>query len=307
MQLHRSPLAGFTFEHTIIAAYTWLSNNYVEGDRIFLFGFSRGAYQVRILAGMIATLGLVFPNNDSQVSIAYELYIKLRTRPSEDVNNHVPFFKETFSRKETHVHFLGAWDTVPEVELIPPGFVTPPEINLSDDVTEICFFHERQVTFLPHYVTTTDSESNRDYPRVKEVWFPGTHRDLGLGKDLSSSDSDNSFGDIPFHWMCTEARRSGLVLDLHPIAPPTLKGNLVPNSTLPFVSWVRELKPVEQPTHKYNNKVSFWPRCHLGRPRVVIPGQMIHSSVYSRALRDSGYVPRPKIPADVKQKVESEE
>lgn len=52
----------------ILKAYEWLSDRYRDGDKIFLFGFSRGAYQVRALAGMIHEVGLITPGNEGQVA-----------------------------------------------------------------------------------------------------------------------------------------------------------------------------------------------------------------------------------------------
>ncbi|KAF8417744.1 hypothetical protein L210DRAFT_1008268 [Boletus edulis BED1] len=59
-----------------MASYRWLSDNYQNGDRIFLFGYSCGAYQVRALAGMIARVGLLLPGNNEQIPFAFELYSK---------------------------------------------------------------------------------------------------------------------------------------------------------------------------------------------------------------------------------------
>ncbi|KAG8715093.1 hypothetical protein FRC08_011008 [Ceratobasidium sp. 394] len=115
-------------EKAIIAAYRWLSDNYRPGDQIFLFGFSRGAYQARALAGMIATVGLIFPGNQEQIPFAYELYSSYLGGPvdlTSDVvtrkrssNTHDPVdisekrvntFRMTFSRPGVEVQFLGAW------------------------------------------------------------------------------------------------------------------------------------------------------------------------------------------------------
>ncbi|EJD37470.1 hypothetical protein AURDEDRAFT_73151 [Auricularia subglabra TFB-10046 SS5] len=62
------------FEKIIISAYVWLVDNYLPGDRIFLFGFSRGACQVRALAAMIDIVGLLRKGNNDQLAFAYELY-----------------------------------------------------------------------------------------------------------------------------------------------------------------------------------------------------------------------------------------
>ncbi|EJD54254.1 WD40 repeat-like protein [Auricularia subglabra TFB-10046 SS5] len=72
---HKLDLAfALRFERIIISAYAWLVDNYQEGDRIFLFGFSRGAYQVRALSAMIETVGILHKGNNDQIPFAYELY-----------------------------------------------------------------------------------------------------------------------------------------------------------------------------------------------------------------------------------------
>ncbi|OBZ69034.1 hypothetical protein A0H81_10989 [Grifola frondosa] len=72
---HKIDLAiAWNFDRIVKGAYRWLSENYQEGDRIFLFGFSRGAYQVRALAAMINKVGLIRKGNEEQIPFAYELY-----------------------------------------------------------------------------------------------------------------------------------------------------------------------------------------------------------------------------------------
>ncbi|KIJ34082.1 hypothetical protein M422DRAFT_233549, partial [Sphaerobolus stellatus SS14] len=68
-------MIAWNFKRIVLSAYQWLSENYQEGDRIFLFGFSRGAYQARVIAGMIEKVGLLHKGNNNQIPFAYELYI----------------------------------------------------------------------------------------------------------------------------------------------------------------------------------------------------------------------------------------
>ncbi|EIN12634.1 hypothetical protein PUNSTDRAFT_35156, partial [Punctularia strigosozonata HHB-11173 SS5] len=65
-----------SFEEIVHHAYRWLSDNYQRGDKIFLFGFSRGAYQARVIAGMIEKVGLLQKGNIDQINFAYSLYVK---------------------------------------------------------------------------------------------------------------------------------------------------------------------------------------------------------------------------------------
>lgn len=95
-------------------AYHFLMHSYKEGDKICIFGFSRGAYTARCLAGMIHKVGLLPPRNIQQILFAYEFYkddTALGWKHSLD-------FKRTFST-EVNVHFLGCFDSVASVGIIP--------------------------------------------------------------------------------------------------------------------------------------------------------------------------------------------
>ncbi|KAJ7664080.1 hypothetical protein B0H17DRAFT_886341, partial [Mycena rosella] len=207
-------ILALNIEKIILRAYQWLSNHFQEdddstADHIYLFGFSRGAYQVRALAGMIETVGLLLPGNDAQIPFAYELYANLRgVKPDAWKTN----FKSTFSRKHARVHFLGAWDTVAAVGL---GHKTLPRVV--DPCDHICFVRhalaldERRAAFLYlpiNVVSPPSTESAIPTPRhphevhIKEVWFAGTHSEV-LNVDLDS-------GNISLTWMRQEAQLAGL-------------------------------------------------------------------------------------------------
>ncbi|KAI0134484.1 hypothetical protein BJ170DRAFT_679371 [Xylariales sp. AK1849] len=95
-------------------AYKFLMQNYHDGDKICLFGFSRGAYTVRCLAGMLHKVGLLPASNVSQVNFAYEFY----KDDTENGRKLAAGFKRTFC---THadVYFVGVWDCVASVGFIP--------------------------------------------------------------------------------------------------------------------------------------------------------------------------------------------
>ncbi|KAF7792025.1 hypothetical protein EIP86_003052 [Pleurotus ostreatoroseus] len=71
------------FESIVLDAYRWLSDNYEVGDKIYLFGFSRGAYQVRVLSAMIHRIGLIYKGNMKQIAFAYEIYTNLKDSPPD--------------------------------------------------------------------------------------------------------------------------------------------------------------------------------------------------------------------------------
>ncbi|KAI5272334.1 hypothetical protein E4T47_04499 [Aureobasidium subglaciale] len=95
-------------------AYRFLMQTYREGDKICLFGFSRGAYTARCLAGMLHKVGLLPAHNQAQVPFAYKFY-KDDTQNGWDMSAD---FKRTFCI-DINVHFIGVFDSVASVGLIP--------------------------------------------------------------------------------------------------------------------------------------------------------------------------------------------
>ncbi|CAE6479938.1 unnamed protein product [Rhizoctonia solani] len=94
--------------------YEFLMQNYSDGDKICLFGFSRGAYTARALAGMLHKVGLLPRANYQQVPFAYHMY----QRDDEEGWEMSKGFKQAFSI-DVEIHFMGLFDTVNSVGLIP--------------------------------------------------------------------------------------------------------------------------------------------------------------------------------------------
>ncbi|KAF8603537.1 hypothetical protein BDV93DRAFT_473173 [Ceratobasidium sp. AG-I] len=97
----------------ITGGYKWLMNRYQKGDKIAIFGFSRGAYTARALAGMLNKVGLLPAGNEEQVTIAYDIY---RTDNKEGYALS-DGFRDTFSRV-VPIEFVGVWDSVSSVGII---------------------------------------------------------------------------------------------------------------------------------------------------------------------------------------------
>ncbi|KAJ1310118.1 hypothetical protein OPQ81_006865 [Rhizoctonia solani] len=99
----------------VMGGYQFLMKHYNEGDKICLFGFSRGAYTARALAGMLHKVGLLPPDNVEQIPFAYQMY----KRTDLTGFHQSAGFKKTFSR-EVRIEFMGVWDTVSSVGLLWP-------------------------------------------------------------------------------------------------------------------------------------------------------------------------------------------
>ncbi|KAJ7445142.1 hypothetical protein B0H11DRAFT_1746921 [Mycena galericulata] len=203
---------ALNFKDIILKAYRWVSRVYKPGDKIYFFGFSRGAYQVRTLAGMIETVGLLNEGNEELIPFAYEIYLE-RHKVMNEATKFAANFKKTFSR-DVRIHFVGVWDTVSSV-----GVFRGKPLPLTSSAQHICTFRhalaldECRVKFLPEYVdgggsTTTSTSTLID---VKEVWFAGTHSDIGGGV---KPNLELNLSSVPLLWMENEATVAGL--RLHP-------------------------------------------------------------------------------------------
>ncbi|KAI9444533.1 hypothetical protein H4582DRAFT_1806636 [Lactarius indigo] len=122
-------IAWYLYQH-IMDGYKFLMQSYNVGDKVCLFGFSRGAYTARALAGMLHKVGLLSRGNIEQIPFAYELY-------KSDGNDALALrFKMTFSR-EVPIEFVGVWDTVASV-----GFIMNKTLPFADVNTTIRVFRQ---------------------------------------------------------------------------------------------------------------------------------------------------------------------
>ncbi|KAJ8502357.1 hypothetical protein ONZ45_g11843 [Pleurotus djamor] len=286
---------AWNFERIVYAAYKWLSENYEPGDRIFLFGFSRGAYQVRVIAGMIERS---LADTYHWIVSAYELYTAAtahskrgstqtdgEARGTSESNNKRPTFnseedelcwsfKKSLCHKDVKVHFVGAWDTVSSIGVF-RGKSLPETVS---GMGHVCHFRhalaldERRAKFQPEYVNGGFGPIKGE-PRgdVKEVWFKGTHSDIG-GGNVRNKYLEN-FSDS-LRWMTYEAQFCGLLIE-----PYT--GNwvaVIPKESLTGVWMLLEIIPFGALSYKDQDSLTWWP--HLGEPRKIQPGQLIHQSVF---------------------------
>ena len=207
------------------AAYRFLALNYEDGDEIFLFGFSRGAYTARSVAGMIGTIGLLTREALVHNHLA-EALDRYKMRPAIPAQTDFPTqqaFLEGCCHPHVRISFLGVFDTVGSLG-VPSVIHTDHQfhdITLGDRIRvarQALAIDERRRPFspclwsvpddAPTEVTVTGSDGElREVPRVKQVWFPGVHCDVGGGYDRSG------LSDTALKWMTDEATEAGLVFD----------------------------------------------------------------------------------------------
>jgi len=199
---------GRGLEDDIRDLYCFLMQTYEPDDRIFLFGFSRGAYTVRCLASMLHLYGIIRRNNQPLVPYAIRMMVEIGTSKG-DVQPQFALaasFKKTFSR-DCCIAFVGVWDTVSSVGWIANPLSLPftaynPSIKVGRHAVSI---DERRAFFRTN-LWRPPSGSSSD---IKQVWFPGSHGDVGGGYP----EEESAQSKYALSWMLNEARENGLLID----------------------------------------------------------------------------------------------
>ena len=210
---------GFGLAKNVAEMYGALVSCYEDGDCLYLFGFSRGAFTVRVLAGILHRCGLLRPEHRDRFWRAFQLYDRhyehIEKRDElEQLRARVDTFKSRFAR-DCHVHFMGLWDTVKSYGFIVPKSLPHLRHNASvKTVRHALALDERRCYFQatswggvddPEY----DDSRPCDSPDVTEAWFAGSHSDVGGGYKAGPS----GLARPPFTWMVDEARPYGLEFD----------------------------------------------------------------------------------------------
>ncbi|GAB1214821.1 hypothetical protein ATERTT37_003991 [Aspergillus terreus] len=133
----RDAAAGTTFDDHVMDAYRFLMRFYCPGDRIYLFGFSRGAYVARMLAEMLDHIGMLEPGNEGKVHYVWSIFSKWAKRinsvdaeqkEKDALYGFMKALRETFCRPVSQIRFLGLFDTVnsiPRFEVNRDKFMFP--------------------------------------------------------------------------------------------------------------------------------------------------------------------------------------
>ncbi|MFT3741569.1 MAG: DUF2235 domain-containing protein [Gammaproteobacteria bacterium] len=191
--------------------YLCLVLNYSPGDEIFLFGFSRGAYTVRSLAGLIRNSGLLKDQFLTKYRHAYELY-RDRTHKSYPTASQSIEFRKKFSWPDFNIRFIGVWDTVGALGIPFSGRQWKRyqfhDVELSsyvDYAYHAMAIDERRKTFIPTLWTKQPGSSENQV--LEQVWFPGVHCNIGGGY------CDSGLSNCAYDWMWSKAEQCGLALD----------------------------------------------------------------------------------------------
>ncbi len=209
---------GVGLGHNAREAYEFLSLNYAPGDEVYCFGFSRGAYTVRRVVGMLRKCGLA-PNASKEViQEAYAVYEKRESRAEGGADSTAALeFRARHGAARIPIRFLGVWDTVGShgiagvlgqlgAAFSKARFHDP---VLSSDVEHACHavaIDECRRLFQPTLFRRSASGAQRGHV-LEQSWFAGVHSNVGGGYQ------DTGLSDIALHWMAARAEARGLALD----------------------------------------------------------------------------------------------
>lgn len=243
---------GYGLQQNIEDGYEYLMNRYQEGDKLFLFGFSRGAYTARKLAGMIHHFGLLQKGSKNLIPYVSKNYLY---RNLETAKN----FKKAFCH-ECKPHFMGVWDTVASLGYFNGWKFHDSKLNRDvKNAFQAVSIDEKRKKFP---ISLWDETIAIDGQHIEQVWFAGVHSDVGGWYP------ERQLSDIALAWMMDKAEEHGL----------SLKDN-----------WYKEL--TQDASGMLHNSRKGWWKLWRPAPRKIPERAYIHQSVLDRMERVNDYQP----------------
>ncbi|MCA9194457.1 MAG: DUF2235 domain-containing protein [Planctomycetales bacterium] len=272
---------GYGVRETACSIYRFLSNYFEPGDRIFLFGFSRGAYTVRSVAGMIRFLGLLRKEQIGLEPHAWSIYASddQYLKKSEFFRAGNRFSKCFCTQPKPEIYFLGLWDTVSSFGWLWNLRTLPYTANnrLVIHARHLVAMDERRAMFKQNLLTR-----NARGKSFQEVWFPGSHGDIGGGWP----NSVDGISRLALKWMSQEAVELGLEINPKELArmiqPPDEQTapKVRINHSLRGLWWILEFLPRRQ----WNSRCQrmTWTLPNFGKRR------RIPNNAYQQSIRLDG-------------------
>jgi len=306
-------MTGWGLDANVLEAYSWLCRNWREGDRIWLFGFSRGAWTARVLGGFIHMIGLLRPDQLNLCGYALVAYKKAAEKDDLPIAWH--FARVSAARRAT-IHFVGVWDTVgsvivPRKDRIIPSLETLPYTEQNPSVR--IFRHamaidEKRRMFRvarwnsgQKFVENPFSDNEPPDQDALEMWFAGVHSDVGGGYP----EEESALSKFPLIWIAEEAKEAGLAINTamfnhlikgherkgskHHYTPPNAAADAHRSLTWPWklLEWI--------PKRRKNMETRRWSLLGLyipwGERRLIDLADQVHPSVGDRREELSDYRP----------------
>ncbi len=307
---------GFGFQYNVRELYAFLSKNYQEGDRVYIFGFSRGAATIRAFSGFVHDCGLIEPGKDyndvalkDEINALLKAYLKIRYKKNKgeklktEIADNMEIEGCTSHRRKVKIEFIGVWDTVAALGM-------PKNMDLTGAVSTTInwvfsrvdnifnfFIHHRaynfeltpNITRACHALSIDDSRTSfwpliwdettaeAEDVAVDQVWFAGVHSDVGGG--YPRQDMSN----VSLLWVLEQAMGDAKGLKLNERA----------------LQEIRDRVNVHDKIHDSRDGFGLFYRYHPREIETLCRGKhkqetniKIHESVLSRLYyRTAGYAP----------------
>jgi|1186.fasta_scaffold23805_2 uncharacterized protein (DUF2235 family) len=190
---------GAGLSHNMRDAYSFICTNYCEGDEIFLFGFSRGAYTARCIGGLIGFAGLIGKRDLDQFQRLWQAYKEQDTKTLASFETR---------KKDATIKCIGVWDTVGSLGIPEDldrfglfkkyyGFLNASLGEHVEHAFHALALDEHRKNFVPTLWEQTPAGKAKGQ-ELKQVWFAGVHCDVGGGYAVHGA------ADIPLAWMASE-------------------------------------------------------------------------------------------------------
>jgi uncharacterized protein (DUF2235 family) len=296
---------GHGLAYDIRDAYVFLMRHYQPDDKVYLFGFSRGAYTVRAVASLLYLYGLLPPGNEPLVLYAIRMMTGMqRARAGNQRDDRMrseyfelaSAFKATIGRTACRPHFVGVWDTVSSVGWVENPLKLPyvtdnPDIAIGRHAVAL---DERRAFFRTHLWRHSGQMKEHGPRDLKQVWFPGVHSDVGGGYP----EAESGLAKIALEWMLNEAEAAGLLVDRQRrdlvlgYAPGTSNVRPDPsaNAHESLRGWWNLAEFVPKRHYDWKRKKEGR-RMNAYRYRTVPEGALVHDSVYAHGGPSLARVP----------------
>jgi uncharacterized protein (DUF2235 family) len=205
---------GEGINKNIMDDYRFIVQNYDPGDEIFLFGFSRGAYTIRSLTGLINNCGILKRRHARRIEQAFALYKNRENHPRDDESHK---FRARYATEDApRIKFVGVWDTV--------GALGVP-VHVLGFLNEKHVFHDNKIgpnIDVARHALAIDERRDDFEPTIwkkragtdlKQVWFAGVHSDVGGG--YAKQKGKGLLSDIPLGWIMSEAAKLDAKFEEH--------------------------------------------------------------------------------------------
>ena len=283
---------GLGVRDNVLDAYRFLMKVYEPGDRVYLFGFSRGAYTTRALAAMLHYCGLLHAHHEHLCRHAWAIFTDENRSGSLATRfRGAARIKKVFSR-EVEVAFMGGWDTVSSFGWIWDPLMIPNSARCKGVhvIRHAVSVDETRAYFRPNHVFPGPEQDART------VWFPGVHADIGGGYP----EKQGALSRLALEWMLGEATGHGLRLE-----PDEVRRQLkridnadgrpelgMMHDESRKLGWrILGMLPRRVFVHKKKRLAWRWP--NLASSRVIPEGAFIHESVKLRVSdQNMRYAPR---------------